>query len=299
MGRHVKPDWYLDFLKAKAIFAEGGNISASEVAHKLKIRPKTMSRILIAGRFVDRYRPNLSPEQVRCSYVSMEYLEKIMRISPDFCQDLIPAALSNQLKIHDLRKHLDELRFKYPLQVSDFNRRSDRRRDNKTAKRQFLELLPSLDPAVFGVPNGTYHQVATNLYYSTTAIVKDPNDAFGAALFVKVGGESKDFRAMAMEFFEFAVLRKSVVPIIWLIFPRRTEIFLCLAEIKLHFQDKILREDQQWLRLAYLGEEDGKNTLIIFDQEQKSQLEQEIFAGKRLFEPKDLELVLKPLPVKG
>jgi len=182
--------------------------------------------------------------------------------------------------------------------VSDFNRRSDRRRDNKTAKRQFLDLLPSLDPAVFGVPNGTYHQVATNLYYSTTAIVKDPSGAFGAALFVKVGGESKDFRAMSMEIFEFAVLRRSVVPIIWLIFTRKTEIFQCVAEIKLHFHDKVLREDQQWLRLAHLGEEEGETTLIVFDQEQKDQLEQNINAGKRLFEPKDLELVLKPLSIK-
>lgn len=298
MGRRVRTDWFLFFIKAKAYFAEmGESATANEVAHRLKIHPKLMSRILIGGRFVERYLPHITPEQIRCSYVSMEYLDKIMRISPVVCQELIPRALTNELKIDEIRKHLDDLRFKHPLLSSSFNERSEKRRDSRSTRRRLLSLLPTLDTSLFGVKEGAYHQVAPNPYISPAAIIVKNDGSYGAAIFTKVGGDSKDYREVAMDMYEFAVLRKSLAPRIWLVFPRRSDIFNCLAEIKLHFDGRAVSEEEQWLRLAYLNEAEGRSELVVFDEQERNDLELEIANGNRRFDPKCLELQLKPLPV--
>lgn len=100
-----------------------------------------------------------------------------------------------------------------------------------------------------------------------------------------------------MDMYEFAVLRKRLAPRIWLVFPRRSDIFNCLAEIKLHFDGRAVSEEEQWLRLAYLTEADGRSELVVFGEKERNDLELEIFKGNRRFDPKYLELQLKPLPV--
>ncbi len=68
MSRPIKQDWFETFLAAKHVMAElGSSCTATEVAHRLQLNPKLMSRILMAGRFVEQYLPEGAGAELSCS----------------------------------------------------------------------------------------------------------------------------------------------------------------------------------------------------------------------------------------
>ena len=110
MARTVDTRWFETYRNVKKTFEEQGpSATMANVAQALNMNQKTLNRIVVAGRYLERCMPDIDPGAVRCSYVHPELLEKIARISPPLAEELLPSALVNQISIAELTQQLDVL----------------------------------------------------------------------------------------------------------------------------------------------------------------------------------------------
>ncbi len=286
MARTVDTRWFETYRNVKKAFEEQGpSATMANVAQALNMNQKTLNRIVVAGRYLERCMPDIDPGAVRCSYVHPELLEKIARISPPLAEELLPSALVNQISIAELTQQLDVLRSQSPLLAHAINARSEKRRTAKGLLRDLFSFLTHTPLEFFEASGGSVLKAAApNIFQAPNAVVLDQDEKPKAALFCKVGGDSRPASGVAMELYELAVARRHMAPMVWMVFPERSEVLMHLAELSLWLGGSPLHEDS-WLRLAYFSDFGKRLELNVLFEKDFSELLAEVLADKRRFEP--------------
>lgn len=296
MARTVDSRWFDTYLNAKRAFEQQGQAATmASVAQALGMNQKTLSRMVSAGRYLERCLPAVDQLQVRCSYVHMELLDKISRISPLLAEELLSGALVNQISISALSERLAELRSQSPLLAHAINARAEKRRTAKGLVRDLFSYLDGTPLEFFEAPDGAVLKSASaNVFQAPTAAVLDSQGNPQAVLFCKVGGDSRPVSGVAMDLYELAVARRHMARKVWMVFPERSEVLLHLAELSLWLGGSPLHEDTGWLRLAYFTDAHERMWLSVFFENDCAKLLTEIEAGQRRYEPHQLTWTAAP-----
>src|SRR5690606_9240950 len=155
MARKVDVRWYDTYLQAKEIFeSQGPEATLTSVADAMEMKPKSLSRIVNGGRFLDRVHPAAQKRDIQCSYAHLETLERISRFSEERAKELLPGALVNKISISDLKSELDSLRQDSPLASHSLNARSNKRIQTKTLLRDVDSFMQETTSDFFGVHKG-------------------------------------------------------------------------------------------------------------------------------------------------
>lgn len=290
MARTVDSRWFDTYLNAKRAFEQQGqDATMASVAQALAMNQKTLNRMVSAGRYLERCLPSVEQPQVQCSYVHMELLDKISRISAPLADELLPSALVNQISISALSEQLSELRSQSPLLAHTINARAEKRRTAKGLIRDLFSYLADTPLEFLEAPDGTVlKSTNTNIFQAPNAAVLDRQGDPQAVLFCKVGGDSRPASGVAMDLYELAVARRHMARKVWMVFPERSEVFLHLAELSLWLGGSPLHEDTGWLRLAYFHEFQERLSLSVFFENDCTKLLADIESGHRRFEPHQL-----------
>ncbi|MBT8767326.1 hypothetical protein [Metapseudomonas boanensis] len=290
MARTVDSRWFETYRNAKNAFEQQGqSATLASVAQALGMNQKTLNRMVAAGRYLERCLPAIEQPQVRCSYVHIELLDKISRISAPLADELLPPALVNQISIAELSQRLDALRSQSPFLAHAINARADKRRTAKGLVRDLFSFLTHTPLEFFEAPGGTVLKAATtSLFQAPTAALLDKQGSPQVVLFCKVGGDSRPASGVAMDLYELAMARRHMARRVWMVFPERSDVFLHLAELSLWLGGSPLHEDTGWLRLAYFHDFQERLVLNVFFEDACSELLAEVSAGNRRFEPDQL-----------
>lgn len=296
MARTVDIRWVDTYLNAKKAFEQQGQgATLASVAKTLGMNQKTLNRIVAAGRYLERCLPEIEQQQVRCSYVHMELLEKISRISTPLADELLAPALVNQISISELSQQLDGLRSQSPLLAHALNSRAEKRRTAKGLVRDLLSFFEHTPLEFFEARNGAVLKAATSsIFQAPNAVVLDQHGNSQAVIFCKVGGDSRPASGVAIDLYELAVARQQMARKVWMVFPERSDVFMHLAELALWLGGSPLHEDTGWLRLAYFHDFQDKLVLNVFFEDTCAELLEQVTAGERRFEPEQLTWLGSP-----
>ncbi|ANF25014.1 hypothetical protein PS273GM_07530 [Stutzerimonas stutzeri] len=285
MARTVDSRWFDTYLNAKRAFGQQGqDATMASVAQALGMNQKTLSRMVSAGRYLERCLPEADQLQVRCSYVHMELLDKISRIAPLLAEELLSGALVNQISISALSERLAELRSQSPMLAHAINARAEKRRTAKGLVRDLFSYLAATPLEFFEAPDGAVLKSASaNVFQAPTAAVLDSQGDPQAVLFCKVGGDSRQASGVAMDLYELALARRHMARKVWMVFPERSEVLLHLAELSLWLGGSPLHEDTGWLRLAYFRDFHERLTLSVFFENDSAKLLADVESGHGRF----------------
>jgi hypothetical protein len=290
MARTVDIRWIDTYLNAKKAFEQQGqNATLASVAKALGMNQKTLNRIVAAGRYLERCLPAIEQTQVRCSYVHMELLEKISRISAHLADELLAPALVNQISISELSQQLDGLRSQSPLLAHALNSRAEKRRTAKGLVRDLFSFFEHTPLEFFEARNGAVLKAATSsIFQAPNAVLLDQHGNPQAVIFCKVGGDSRPASGVAIDLYELAVARRQMARKVWMVFPERSDVFMHLAELALWLGGSPLHNNTGWLRLAYFHDFGEKLVLNVLFEDACTELLKEVTAGNRRFEPEQL-----------
>lgn len=266
MGRKVNTAWFQAYRGATEDLLSGlaAGHSRAEVtrkhAEKLGMKDQSFARVMKAGRFLDSEMNNLSAEAIQCSYVQVETLEKIARLSADTAKKHLKAVIANQITLQELEELLHQLKAVNPMAQMVMGR-DNTRKITSQHERQCADAIAKAGPAFFGAAGGRiFKQSKARQYTSPTFVVTRDDQPF-AAIFPRVGGASKEPLAIAFELYDLACARREMTPNIWFIFPDRTSIYDLLAYIAIKFGGAPEKGD--WLHLAVCSQEEP--TLDVLD----------------------------------
>ena len=259
MGRKVNTAWFQAYREATEDLLSGlaAGHSRAEVsrkhAEKLGMKDQSFARVMKAGRFLDSEMNNLSAEAILCSYVQVETLEKIARLSADTAKKQLKAVIANQVTLPKLEELLRQVKAGNPMAQVVIGR-DNTRKITSQHERQCADAIAKAGPAFFGAAGGRiFKQSKARQYTSPAFVVTRDNQPF-AAIFPRVGGTSKQPLAIAFELYDLACSRREVSPNIWFIFPERTPTYELLAYIAFQFGGAPDKGD--WLHLAICNPEE-------------------------------------------
>ncbi|MGE8152028.1 hypothetical protein ACQKP5_12355 [Pseudomonas vancouverensis] len=222
-------------------------------AEKLRMKDQSFARVMKAGRFLDSEMNNLSAEAIQCSYVQVETLEKIARLSADTAKKQLKAVLANQITLPELEELLHQLKAVNPMAQAVMGR-DNTRKITSQHERQCADAIAKAGPAFFGAAGGRIFKQSKARQYTSPAFIVTRDDQPLAAIFPRVGGASKQPLAIAFELYDLACSRREVFRNIWFIFPERTPTYDLLAYIAIKFGGA--PETGDWLHLAVCSQED-------------------------------------------
>jgi len=288
MARKIDTRWYDTYLNAKAEFSRQGSVGTiTSVAQALAMNQKTLSRMVSAGRYLERHRPGLTRDAVGCSYVHMEILEKIARIATSQADALMPQALSNEISIAQLNRTLDDLRGENPLLAHTLNVRSSKRRTAKALLRDVETCLREASASFFGARGGTVLKSSTfPAFQAPNFVVQAASGAVHSLVFCKVGADSRPASAVAMDLYDLAQVRRSMGPNIWMIFPERSALMNHLAELALWLGGSPF--NGCWLYLAHVEEVNGSLHLRVLFEHEYTSLLNDLQQGRGCIDKKQL-----------
>ncbi|MEZ2745793.1 hypothetical protein ACBQ16_11405 [Halopseudomonas bauzanensis] len=290
MARKVDVRWYDTYLQAKEIFeSQGPEATLTSVADAMEMKPKSLSRIVNGGRFLDRVHPSAQKKDIQCSYVHLETLERIARFSEQRSRELMPAALANQVSISDLKAELDGLRQDSPLAAHGLNARSNKRIQTKTLFRDVDCFMHTATSDFFGVHKGIIIKANGNSAYQAPsyAILNSKKKLHGL-VFCKVGAESRPALDVALDLYDLALARHCAPgsPHIWLIFPEQNGVMKLLAEVALWTGGTPFNGG--WLFLAHISDHGKGSSLHVYYESEYGNLLEEITADRGAFTPDKL-----------
>ncbi|WP_347909871.1 hypothetical protein [Pseudomonas grandcourensis] len=266
MGRKVNTAWFQAYREATEDLLSGlaAGHSRAEVtrkhAEKLGMKDQSFARVMKAGRFLDSEMNNLSAEAILCSYVQVETLEKIARLSADTAKKHLKAVIANQITLPELEELFSQLKAVNPMAQAVIGR-DNTRKITSQHERQCADAIAKAGPAFFGAAGGRIYKQSKARQYTSPAFVVTRDDQPFAAIFPRVGGASKQPLAIAFELYDLACARREVTPNIWFIFPESTPTYEMLAYIAFQFGGAFDKGD--WLHLAICNPEEP--ALIALD----------------------------------
>lgn len=235
MARKISSEWFAVYRQAEhelsQAVAEGRNRAeaASDILARLNrqrkkgLQAQSFARQLKAGRYLDAQRGNLEPSQVQCSYVQVELLERLSRLSPKLAQELLPAVLCNELSAEALNTHLAELKSQNPLANSLISR-DNMRQVAAAHERQCAQGIQAAGSAFFGAPTGFIAKLDGAHELVAPAYVVVADGEAHASIFLRVGSKSQSPMTTATELYFLALAHRTASPHIWLLFPERSSI---------------------------------------------------------------------------
>lgn len=293
MARKVDVRWYDTYLQAKEIFeSQGPEATLTSVADAMEMKPKSLSRIVNGGRFLDRVHPSAQKKDIQCSYVHLETLERIARFSEERAKELLPDALVNKISISDLKSELDSLRQDSPLASHSLNARSNKRIQTKTLLRDVDSFMQETTSDFFGVHKGLIIKAQGSFAFQAPSFaILNSNKKLHALVFCKVGAESRPALDVALDLYDLALARHRAPgsPHIWLIFPEQNEVMRLLAEVALWAGGTPL--DDGWLFLAHISKNEDRNNLRVYYEYEYGNILEDITAGRGTFTPDRLSWI--------
>lgn len=292
MGRRVDTGWYDTYLQGKAVeeALRGGRLSDPELSARLGLKPKTWSRIKIAGRFLDGLVPAIERERIQCGYAPLERLAKLWSSAPETAQELLGAVLSNQLKLPQLE---GVIRGQTPSAEKADSPRPARATVQKYALFNRLEAFfdaSKLHPfdayqgrilrrrSTLGTPGGYYLYNAQGELKCLVLCIQP--------------GAWRDPATAARELYEHALSQRHLAPAIWFVFERDNVVLQRLAELSLHWGGSPYDPDGHWLFLSHFID---TGFLQVLFEENFAQLIARIQAGEGLIEEDELFCALEAL----
>ncbi|WP_394241130.1 hypothetical protein [Halopseudomonas laoshanensis] len=273
MPRNVDVGWYEKYLRAKEMLENKsenpGLGSVAAIAKEISINPRTLHRMMAGGRYLDRVKPEASEADVACSYVALETLEKISRLSQPVADDLLAGALANSTGISELKQILEKLKIEQPALAHEMNVRAAKRQNWRALIRKLDVFTSQSGSDFFGVHNGTVLRANRSVEYDAPRyVVLDEKGSIHALVFTKIGGESRSALAVALELYDLAVARHAggLNPAIWIVFLEESEVMHHLAEIALWAGGSPFNGN--WLFLAHTFDHQGEVGLrVLFEHE--------------------------------
>ncbi len=304
MGRRVDTSWYDTYQEGIALEQEPREqrFSDPEVAAQLGLKPKTWSRIKIAGRFLDGLSPAFDRARLHCGYAPLERLAKLGSLAPEVAQEVLDAVLSNQLKLHELETLV---RDQSPATAENPTVRPVRATASKQALYQRLEgFLADSDLHAFNAYQGRVLRRRSTLGAPGGYYVYNAKGKLACVVLCIQPGAWRDPATAARELYEHALSQRAVAPQIWCVFERANVVLQRLAELSLHWGGSPYDTKGQWLYLAHF---DDHSVLQVLFERDFTQLIQKMQAGEMLIEQAELYSSLdaldglpsdKPVPLR-
>lgn len=285
MGRAVDTRWYETYEQAKAMAAAqpgGTPHSVPSLAEALEIKPKTLGRLMAAGRFLDSLPTPVPRECIRCGYVPLELLEKLSRLDPELAAQLLEGVLANQVKIPALEAALEQ-RKACNTEDSSQSPRAPRGSTQRSLYARLERFLRKSDLLHFDAYKGKAIKIKppTGLggYLIQTAEGKNT-----CLLLCRTTTQWRTLLEKARDLYEEAMARRSIAPTIWLVFEQENQILRYLAELSLRWGGSPFSAEP-WLYLAHLTE---YGTLHVLFEDYYAEVIRELEQGQQLVAEEDL-----------
>lgn len=263
MGRTVDTRWYETYEQAKAMVAaqaDGIPLSVPSLAEALGVKPKTLGRMLAAGRLLDSQPTPVPRECIRCGYVPLELLEKLSRLDPELAAQLLEGVLANQVKIPALEAALEQRKARGTKDGAQPFRTSQ----GSTQRSLYIKLdkfLRQSDLLPFDAYKGKVIKIkppsGLGGYLIQTAASENT-----CLLLCRTTSQWRTLLEKARDLYEEAQARRTIAPTIWLVFKEENPILRYLAELSLRWGGSPFSAEH-WLYLAHLTE--NGNLHVLFE----------------------------------
>lgn len=285
MGRRVDTSWYDTYQEGIALEQEPREqrFSDPEVAAQLGLKPKTWSRIKIAGRFLDGLTPAFDRARLHCGYAPLERLAKLGSIAPEVAQEVLDAVLNNQLKLHELEALV---RDQVPATEENPATRPGRATASKQALYQRLDgFLADSDLHAFNAYKGHVLRRRGTLGAPGGYYVYDAKRRLTCVVLCIQPGAWRDPATAARELYEHALAQRAVAPHIWCVFERANGVLQRLAELSLYWGGSPYDKKGHWLFLAHF---DDQGVLEVLFEQYFTQLIKQLRTGNGLIAQAEL-----------
>lgn len=256
MSKRKKGPWYAIYREVlPALDSYQGKDSINLLIQKLaeahNYEPKVLSRMVKAGRFLDRLVGPLSPEDVRGGYAHIEYIQRLHELAPEEASSLVGMAISKKITLEALQTIIDK--YSDRLAQSDSSKRSKARSLISEHDRNTVVALTQCGTEFFGISSGEIVRVDRSDVLGQFFFINDPQGRPGTAIFSRLGDTSRKAIKAAAELLKLAKTARSYFDQVWFIFPESSELvheFAFLAN-----EESLFRS---WLHLSTLvSDSDG------------------------------------------
>ena len=254
MSKRKKGPWYAIYRQVAPILdgyegKDSVNLLIQQLAADHHYEPKVLSRMIKAGRFLDRLVGHLPPEDVRGGYAHIEYIQRLHELAPDEAQSLVGMAVSKKVTLEALQAIIDK--YSTQLAQSDTRKRSKARSLISEHERNSVVALTNCGTAFFGIEAGEIIQVERSDVLGQFLIINDRFGQANTAIFSRLGDTSRKAIKAAAELLKLAKTARSYFEKVWFVFPESSELVHELAFLA--NEERLFRN---WLHLSTLISED-------------------------------------------
>jgi len=256
MSKRKKGPWYAIYRQVlPTLDAYDGrdsiNLLVQKLAEEHSYEPKVLSRMIRAGRFLDRLVGPLTPDDVRGGYAHIEYIQRLYELEPEEASSLVGMAISKKVTLEALQAIIDK--YSDRLAQSDSGKRSKARTLISEHDRNTVVALTLCGTEFFGISSGEIVRVERSDVLGQFFIVTDQQGRSSTAIFSRLGDTSRKAIKAAAELLKLAKTARSYFDQVWFVFPESSELvheFAFLAN-----EESLFRS---WLHLSTLvSESDG------------------------------------------
>lgn len=291
MGRRVDTSWYDTYLQGKAVekTQPEERLSDPELSAQLGLKPKTWSRIKIAGRFLDGLTPPFDRARLQCGYAPLERLAKLWSSAPDAAQGLLDAVLGNQLKLPELEEVIRE---QNSSALSMEPPRPARSAQKYALFNRLEAYFDSSQLHPFDTYNGRVIRRRGTLGCPGGYYLYDAQERLKCLVLCIQPGAWRDPATAARELYEHALSQRHLAPTIWFVFERANLVLQRLAELSLYWGGSPYDKKGHWLFLSHFID---TGALQVLFEDHFAQLIARIKSGEGLIEEAELYCTLEAL----
>ncbi|MHC5350490.1 hypothetical protein [Metapseudomonas furukawaii] len=254
MSKRKKGPWYSIYREVlPALEAHEGkdsiNLLIQQLAGTYRYEPKVLSRMIKAGRFLDRLVGPIPPEEMRGGYAHIEYIQRLHELNADEAESLVHMAVAKKVTLEQLQGIIDQ--YSKNLAQSDASKRSKARALIAEHDRETALALSQCGAGFFGFEAGTIIRVERSDLLGQFFTVKDEQGVPRVAIFGRLGDTSRKAIKAAAELLKLAKNARSYFERVWFIFPASSTLVHEFAFLLT--EEKLLGS---WLHLATLSDAD-------------------------------------------
>ncbi|HEP9162046.1 TPA: hypothetical protein VDV10_006166 [Pseudomonas aeruginosa] len=254
MSKRKKGPWYSIYREVlPALDAHEGkdsiNLLIQQLAGTYSYEPKVLSRMIRAGRFLDRLVGPIPAEEVRGGYAHIEYIQRLHELNAQEAESLVGMAVAKKVTLEHLQSIIDK--YSEKLAQSDASKRSKARALIAEHDRETALALGQCGAGFFGFEAGTIIRVERSDLLGQFFVVKDKQGVPRVAVFSRLGDTSRKAIKAAAELLKLAKNARSYFEQVWFIFPASSKL--------VHEFAFLLTEEKlfgSWLHLATLSDVD-------------------------------------------
>ena len=234
MPRTAKANWYAIYREVQPLLEgyQGSgsiNLLISKLAAEKQYNAKVLTRMIQAGRFLDQYVGQMTPQDVKAGFAHIELLQRIHRASPKQANKLSSEVIGGGVTLMTLRGLHQQ--FMEMGDNFDIAKRSKARSRIAEHDRQCLGALRQLSNDLFGVSANQIQYVDRSDLLGQFYLVDEGKSGHQTAIFTRYGDTSKKAIKSAAELYLLARTAKDYFQRVCFIFPGGSEIALCIAEM--------------------------------------------------------------------